>query len=121
MIRKQFQVWHKDGEGFTHVANVRTGNLLGALFFTLSRKDGHWQDNPEVEALASNVRDTTLGDRIVSPDGLAYSIHNFSGVGVGFKDVDHPDMRARFSELLRSKQNRQIDERSESLEKGLAR
>lgn len=118
---RQFQVWHKDGESFTHVANVRTGNLLGALVFTLSPKDGHWQDNPEVEALVKNARATTFGDRIVNPDGLAYSIHNFSGVGAGFMAADPPNLKARFSEILKSKQSRPPGERSESLEKGLER
>ncbi len=109
MIRKQFQVWHKDGDGFTHVANVRTGNLLGALVFTLDPKGGRWQDNPEVEAIVKDARNTTFGDRIVNPDGLAYSIHNFSGVGAGFKEADSPavDMRARFADVLHVK----VDER----------
>lgn len=118
---KQFQVWHKDDEGFTHVANVRTGNLLGALVFTLSPKGGHWQDNPEVDALVKNARSTTFGDRIVSPDGLAYSIHNFSGIGAGFKAADHPDVRARFSELLRSRQNGSKSERTGTMERGRGR
>jgi hypothetical protein len=118
---KQFQVWHKDGEGFTHVANVRTGNLLGALVFTLSPKEGHWQDNAEVEALVRNSRSTTFGDRIVSPDGLAYSIHNYSGVGAGFMAADHPDLHARFSELLRSKQNVSKGVRAETMDRGRER
>jgi hypothetical protein len=84
----------------------------------LSPKEGHWQDNPEVEALVKDVRSTTFGDRIVSPDGLAYSIHNFSGVGAGFMSADPPDLKARFSEILKSKQGRQVGERSESLERG---
>lgn len=105
MIRKRFQVWHKDGDNFTHVANVRTGNLIGALVFTLNRKDAPWQDYPEVEALVKDARSTTFGDRIVDPDGLAYSIHNFSGVGAGFREADSPagDTRARFANLLRGK------------------
>jgi hypothetical protein len=39
----------------------------------------------------------------VNPDGLAYSIHNFSGVGAGFKEADSPagDMRAKFAAVLK--------------------
>jgi hypothetical protein len=111
VIRKQFQVWHKDGDRFTHVANVRTGNLLGAMVFTLNPKGGHWQDNPEVEALVRDARNTTFGDRIVNPDGLAYSIHNFSGVGAGFREADSPagDTQARFASLLHGQRSNRSD------------
>jgi len=119
MTRKQFQVWHKDGDGFTHVANVRTGNLLGALVFTLDPKGGRWQDNPEVEAIVRDARNTTFGDRIVNPDGLAYSIHNFSGVGAGFKEADSPagDMRAKFAAMLHGKTDERSGTQTRSREK----
>ncbi len=120
MAIRKFQVWHKDGDGFTHVANVRTGNLLGALVFTLDPKGGRWQDNPEVEAIVKDARNTTFGDRIVNPDGLAYSIHNFSGVGAGFKEADSPagDMRARFAEVLRMKNDERRGSQSIERERG---
>ncbi len=120
MAIRKFQVWHKEGDGFTHVANVRTGNLLGALVFTLDPKGGRWQDNPEVEALVRDARGTTFGDRIVNPDGLAYSIHNFSGIGAGFMEADSPvgDMRAKFSEMLHRKTDRRAEPQVKEREMG---
>ncbi len=120
MVKKQFQVWHKCEDGFTHVANVRTGNLLGALVFTLNPKGGHWQDNPEVEAIVKDARSSTFGDRIVNPDGLAYSIDNFRGVGAGFMEADSPaaDMRAKFADMLQAKSHEREEPQTKELEWG---
>ncbi len=88
-----YQVWHKNGEIFTRVADVNAGNLLAALVFTMHRKDGSWQDHPRVTTLVGPTRSTDLGDRIVDPDGVVYSIDR-TGLGASFREVHvSPEVR----------------------------
>jgi hypothetical protein len=81
-----YQVWHRNGESFTKVAEVKGGNLLAAVVLTMNRKDFPWQDNPEVKAFGEPTRSTDLRDRIVDPDGVVYSIER-DPLGVRFKEI----------------------------------
>jgi hypothetical protein len=65
-----FQVWHKQGERYEHVATVDS-NALGAVMLTMHGFMGHerWQDNPAVRAMPGGHRSTTIGDVLIGPDG----------------------------------------------------
>ena len=68
----RYQVWHKEGEGYVHVANADVGNLLAALILPLMPLG-----TPETERimfLVEGTRLTDFGDVIVNPTGAAYQI-----------------------------------------------
>jgi hypothetical protein len=88
----RYEVWHREGDDFMAVASVRVGNLLGALVFTMNRKDAPWSDNEQVTALLQNARSTDLGDVIVDPEGVAYQVQNTQH-GLVFRPIDFPQHR----------------------------
>jgi hypothetical protein len=90
--REKYQVWHQSSDGFTPVALVSVGNLLGALVFTMSRTDGHWENGDHVLALRPDARSTTFGDVIVNPEGVAYEVRA-TAHGVVFDPIDFPPYR----------------------------
>lgn len=68
----RYQVWHKEGEGYVHVANADVGNLLAALILPLMPLG-----TPETERitfLVEGTRLTDFGDVIVNSKGDAYQI-----------------------------------------------
>jgi hypothetical protein len=70
-----FQVWHKQGERYEHVATVES-NALGAIMMTTRGFMGYarWQDNPAVTAMPGEHRSTTIGDVLIGRDGQSLEI-----------------------------------------------
>jgi hypothetical protein len=72
-----YQVWHKLDEGYAHVADVDCGNLLAAY---LSTQDGYPHLKHMVTPVEGQMRATTVGDRIIDPNGKAYEITKKMGL-----------------------------------------
>ncbi len=70
-----FQVWHKQGKHYEHVATVES-NALGAIVMTTHGFMGYgrWPDNPAVSAMPGEHRSTTIGDVLIGPDGRSLQI-----------------------------------------------
>ena len=81
-----YQVWHKTDDGYVHAINVDSGNLLGALIMPLVR-EGQF-GGERVTYLIDDARSSTFGDVIVNPEGAAYEIHDYKGMGPGFKEIE---------------------------------
>lgn len=96
----KYQVWHRSEDGYTPVGLVTTGNLLGAMVFTMDRIDAPWTDGEFVRALVPDPRSTTIGDVIVNPEGVAHEITAADG-GLAFSPIDFPpyqEQKALFAE-----------------------
>ena len=70
-----FQVWHKLGQHYEHVASVQS-NPLGAIMMTTHGFMGYkrWPENPAVSAVPGEHRSTDIGDVLIGPDGYSLEI-----------------------------------------------
>jgi len=70
-----YQVWHKQGKHYHHVAYVES-NALGAIVMTTHGFMGYarWQDNPRVTAQSGAHRSTTIGDVLINRAGQSLEI-----------------------------------------------
>jgi hypothetical protein len=103
-----YQVWHKEDDGFVHAINVESGNLLGALIMPLVR-DGEFGGD-RVTYLIEVARPSTFGDVIVNPEGAAYEIHDYKGMGPRFKEIEF-----QHSKMPTTEQNRPVRPLTEQL------
>lgn len=78
-----FQVWHKQGRHYEHVATVES-NALGAILMTSHGFMGYarWQDNPAVAAMPGDHRSTTIGDVLIGPDGRSLELSADDGLSL---------------------------------------
>ena len=68
-----YQVWHKDGKTYKHVADVAAGDPQTAALRTMhGLLAPRWQDAEGVAALPGEHRSTEFGDIILAPDGEEY-------------------------------------------------
>ena len=65
-----YQVWHRNGEAFRHVANVEAGNYTAAVVLPLLKRGTPGTER--VSWLVDDARPTGYGDKIVDPLGKAY-------------------------------------------------
>jgi hypothetical protein len=70
-----FQVWHKQGTQYRHVATVNSTALGAMLMTTHGFMDyPRWQDNPAVMAMPGEHRSTTIGHVLIGQDGQSLEI-----------------------------------------------
>lgn len=96
-----YQVWHKEGDGFRHVANVEAGNRLAALVLPYIKKDE--VEYKRVTLLVDDARTITYGDVIVDPEHVAFEIYKPDFGGIGMRQVDFP--QDQFKRILSEKIN----------------
>jgi hypothetical protein len=82
-----YQVWHKDGDWFRHVANVEAGNLFAALVLPSYISKDH-EEYKRVTSFVDELRPNTFGDVIVNPANVAYEIHKPDCGEIGFRRID---------------------------------
>ena len=82
-----YQVWHKEADGFRHVANVEGGDLVSALVLSSFINKDH-EEYKRVTPLVDEVRANTFGDVIVNPRNVAYEIYEHDIAGIGFRKID---------------------------------
>jgi hypothetical protein len=96
-----YQVWHKEGDGFRHVANVEADDLLTAVMMPyISEDDQHYRP---VTHMIGDARETTYGDVIVNPKHFAFEIYKSNVCYVGFRRVDF--LQEQFKAILSAKNN----------------
>jgi hypothetical protein len=86
-----YQVWHRDGEAYRHVANVEAGNYMAAVVLPLFERG-----TPGTELvtwLAEPARPTTFGDKIIDPLGAPYEIYKPDFGGVALRKTSVPEAR----------------------------
>jgi hypothetical protein len=88
--QQTYQVWHREGERFTKVAEVKAAELQSAFFLTLGMKEIRWPDHRNVTAFVENPRSTTFGDVIIDHNGVAYCLHWYGRHELGFKETGVP-------------------------------
>jgi hypothetical protein len=81
-----YQVWHRAGKEFHHVADV-TSNYMGAIVMTSVGREHPLARN--VTWLVDQARPTTYGDKIVDPLGKAYELHK-QEVGPVLRETEMP-------------------------------
>ena len=91
-----YQVWHKEADGFHHVANVEAGNRLAALVLPHINKDH--QDYQRVTRLVDDARIFSFGDVIVNPERIAFEVYKPDMGGIGLREVDFP--QEQFKRIL---------------------
>lgn len=98
-----YQVWHKEGDGYVHVANADVGNLLAAL--TLPLMPLGTPETERLDFLVEGTRQTDFGDVIVNPNGAAYQIVK-AGYGPAYRPIDFAPTRRHavrsFAEIVAS-------------------
>jgi len=91
-----YQVWHKEVDGFRHVANVEADDLLTAVMMPyISEYDQHYRP---VTHMVGDARETTYGDVIVNPNHAAFEIYESNVCYVGFRRVDF--LHEQYREIL---------------------
>jgi hypothetical protein len=80
-----YQVWHRDGEAFRHVANVEAGNTMAAVVLPLFRRGAPGTER--VAWLVDPARPTTYGDKIVGPLGAAYELYKTDFGGTALRET----------------------------------
>jgi hypothetical protein len=78
-----YQVWHKEADGFQHVANVECANLLGALVLPYLPSQSQ-----RVTQMVTELRSFRPGDVIVNPERVAYEIYEPDIGGTAFRQID---------------------------------
>jgi hypothetical protein len=98
-----FQVWHRQGKEYRHVADVNS-NALGAMLMTTHGFMDYprWQDNPRVTAMPGEHRSTTLGDVLIGRDGQALEISGGRREGLWLKPIAPIGQRQRAEALTPS-------------------
>jgi hypothetical protein len=82
-----YQVWHKESDGFRHVANVEGGNLLAAIVLPYINKDE--AEYRRVTPLVDDARTITYGDVIVNPEHVAFEIYKEADFGLlAWRQID---------------------------------
>ena len=114
-----YQVWHKEADGFRHVANVEGGNLLAALVLTSFINKDH-EEYKRVTPLVDDMRANTFGDVIVNPEHFAYEIYGDEDVDIAFRKIDFA--KEQFKAILKADSWEPYEEFwLESKERALAR
>jgi hypothetical protein len=80
-----YQVWHRDGDVFRHVANVEAGNYMAAVVLPLFERGTPGTEG--VTWLVDSARPTTYGDKIVDPLGAAYEIYKPEYGGTALRET----------------------------------
>jgi hypothetical protein len=83
-----YQVWHRDGEAFRHVANVEAGNYMAAVVLPMFKRGATGTER--VTWLIDSARPTTFGDKIVDPRGAAYELYTPDLGGVALRETSMP-------------------------------
>ena len=94
-----YQVWHRDGDKFKKVADVRADDLRGAVDFTQNTSDFHLDDPHEgqrwvdqagvISAADGHLRSTRFGDIIIDPDGQEHVVTiRAGGESFGLRPTD---------------------------------
>jgi hypothetical protein len=94
-----YQVWHKETDGFRHVANVEGGNLVSALVLSSLISKEH-EEYKRVTPLVDRARANTFGDVIVNPKNVAYEIYGDDDVDIGFRKIDF--IKEQFKAILKA-------------------
>ncbi len=82
-----YQVWHKEAEGYVHVANTQATRLVAAIVLP------DFAETQTVLKLAEASRPTTIDDVVISPDGAAYKIAPTTYGGYTFVVTDFTQER----------------------------
>ena len=113
-MRDAFQVWHRNGDNFRKVAEVKAGSVLEAVELTQNREspdDPHegerWIDQAGViVAVEGNLRSTVAGDIILTPDGAGFMVSIVEdGTRLGIQPTDaifHQEMDEWLAEQTES-------------------
>jgi hypothetical protein len=86
-----YQIWHRDGDAYRHVANVEAGNYMAAVVLPMFKRG-----TPETERvtwLVEPARPTTFGDKFVDPLGAAYEIYKPDFGGIALRQTSIPEAR----------------------------
>ena len=86
-----YQVWHRDGEAYRHVANVEAGNYMAAVVLPLFERGTPGTER--VTWLVDSARPATFGDKIVDPSGAAYEIYKPNYGGTALRETSMPEAR----------------------------
>jgi hypothetical protein len=87
-----YQVWHRQGDVFRHVANVEAGNYMAALVLPMFKRGAPGTER--VTWLIDSSRPTTFGDMIVNPRGTAYELYKPDGGGAALRETSLPAAEA---------------------------
>jgi hypothetical protein len=101
-----YQVWHRDGDWFRHVANVECGNLLGALVLPCLPSESQ-----RVTKMVAELRPFRHGDVIVNPERVAYEIYEHEMYGSAFREIDFG--QEQFKAILSGKYGQSLEEATE--------
>ena len=113
----EYQVWHRAGEAYKHVADVVANDpQMAALKTQHGLLSARWQDAEGVTPLPGEHRSTELGDIILDPDGQE---HKFSamtpegqhGTVAGFEPT-HELRHQLYDEWLNDREQRDLHDRS---------
>jgi hypothetical protein len=83
-----YQVWHRNGEEYRHVADVEAGNYMAAVILPLIKRGEPGSEG--VTWLVDNPRSTTFGDKIVDPVGLPWEIYKHPVGAVSLRETAMP-------------------------------
>jgi hypothetical protein len=83
-----YQVWHRLGEQFRHVANVEAGNYMAVVVLPLFKKGTPGTER--VSWLVDDARPTGYGDKIVDPLGQAYELYKPDFGGTALRETTMP-------------------------------
>ena len=86
-----YQVWHRYGEAYRHVANVEAGNYMAAVVLPLFERGAPGTER--VTWLIDLARPTTHGDKIVDPLGAAYEIYKPDFGGTALREASIPEAK----------------------------
>jgi hypothetical protein len=112
-----YQVWHKEGEHYRHVADVAAADPQ-----TVALKTQHgllaarWQDGQGVTAMPGEQRSTEFGDIVLAPDGTEYKfaglkLEGHYGTVPGF-ELTHELREQLYAEWIADRSQRDLHDRS---------
>lgn len=84
-----YQIWQKAGKGFRHVANVEGGNHMAAVILPMLKRGTPGTER--VTWLVKVARPSSVGDKIVDPNGVAYEIYRCDFGGIAIRKTGMPE------------------------------